>query len=165
MQRWFGATLLLACLPVHADLIEEVRCREVGFSLAAERQDSAAFASYIDEDARFVGSAVYRGRAAVVQAWGVFFAEDGPRIRWRPQFVEVLQDGNLALTRGPYRMTATDGEGKVNETWGTFNSVWRVNEDGQWRVVFDAGSEAPGSPDAAAMALLEEPHSCDRAGG
>jgi ketosteroid isomerase-like protein len=66
----------------------------------------------------------------------------------------------LALTRGPYRMTTVDEEGKPQERRGTFNSVWRLHDDGQWRVVFDAGSPAQETPDEATRALLDEPADC-----
>ena len=65
-----------------------------------------------------------------------------------PQFVEVREDGKLALTRGPYKMINRDDEGHLTEHWGTFNSVWLLGGDGQWRVVFDAG-DGPGDAPAA----------------
>ena len=153
--------LLLTCLAclasttATADLLDDVRCREIGFSKSAERQDLVAFRSFIDADARFVGSSVLKGVDSITQAWSVFFAADGPIIKWRPQLVEVLEDGKLALSRGPYRILAKDPDGKPVENWGTFNSVWRLNEDGKWRVVFDAGSPAASEPDDATKALLD----------
>ncbi len=125
-----------------ADLADDVRCREIGFSKSVEAQNREWFASFIDPDARFVGNSVMRGTEAISEAWSGFFAEDGPPIKWRPQFIEVLEDGELALTRGPYRMITRDEQGIETEHWGTFNSVWRLNTDGEWRVVFDAGSDS-----------------------
>jgi len=143
-----------------ADPVEQVRCREVAFSISVETQDVALFASFIDADARFVGNSVLHGPDAIAEAWGGFFAEDGPIIKWRPRFVEVLEDGKLALTRGPYRMITTDDEGIEIERWGTFNSVWRLHEDGEWRVVFDAGSDPDESPADEVKALLDQEDNC-----
>ena len=61
-----------------ADVTHDVRCREIGFSQSAEMQDAALFKSFIDADARFVGNAVTRGPSAIIAAWSVFFAADGP---------------------------------------------------------------------------------------
>ena len=144
-----------------ADLAEDVRCREIAFSQSVEEQDLVRFRSFIDGDARFVGNAVSKGPAAIADAWSVFFAAEGPQIKWRPQFVEVLEDGKLALTRGPYRMVTTDEDGKKISNWGTFNSVWRMQADGEWRVVFDAGSPADKAPPEKIQALLEQEESCD----
>ena len=139
-----------------ADLVDEVRCREIAFSQAAETRDAEAFASFIDADARFVGNSVIRGPEAIAEAWAAFFADDGPAIKWRPQFVEVLEDGKLALSRGPYRMIVRDAEGKQVEGWGTFNSVWRLQEDGSWKVVFDAGNAAGEAPADEIQAVLAQ---------
>ena len=148
--------LVTLSLPALADLVDEVRCREIGFSQAAENRDADAFASFIDADARFVGNSVIKGPQAIAEAWASFFAEDGPAIKWRPQFVEVLDDGALALTRGPYRMIARDAEDNLVEGWGTFNSVWRLQEDGSWKVVFDAGNAATEAPADDIQALLAQ---------
>ncbi len=134
--------LVIIAGPASADLIDDVRCREIAFSQAAENKDAEAFASFIDADARFVGNSVIKGPQAITEAWASFFAEDGPAIKWRPQFVEVLEDGKLALTRGPFRVVSKDEDGNESERWGTFNSVWRLQDDGGWKVVFDAGSPA-----------------------
>ena len=148
--------LAIVASPAFADLIDEVRCREIAFSQAAENKDANAFASFIDADARFVGNSVIKGPQAIAEAWASFFAEDGPAIKWRPQFVEVLEDGELALTRGPYRMIARDAEDKQVEGWGTFNSVWRRQKDGSWKVVFDAGNPAGEAPADEIQALLAQ---------
>jgi uncharacterized protein (TIGR02246 family) len=156
-----SSVLLTACSAEIADPSDHVRCREIGFSNSVETQDAELFASFIDDDARFVGNAVTQGPDAIVAAWGVFFSDDGPAIKWRPRFVEVLENGKLALTRGPYRMTTTDEEGIAKEHWGTFNSVWRLNADGEWRVVFDAGSDSNETPADEVKALLDQEDSCD----
>ena len=144
-----------------ADLADQVRCREIGFSISAETRNAESFVSFIDSDARFVGSSVTHGPAAIAEAWGAFFADNGPSIKWRPQFVEVLEDESLALTRGPYRMITTGENGEKAEHWGTFNSVWRLNEDGQWRVVFDAGDVSEEAPAIDVQGLLDKPDECD----
>lgn len=148
-----------AC-PAFADPAGDVRCREIGFSLAAEARDAQRFVSFIDGDARFVGSTVSRGPDEIVAAWSAFFEPDGPAIKWRPKYIEVLENGELALSRGPYRLTTRDDDGNQHERWGTFNSVWRLHADGVWRVVFDAGSAATESPDDETRALLDAEVDC-----
>jgi ketosteroid isomerase-like protein len=139
---------------------DEIRCREIGFSKSAEERNLEAFRSFIDTDARFVSNTVLRGVDAVTEAWAVFFTADGPSIKWRPEVVEVLENGELALSRGPYRVIAQDADGNLVENWGTFNSVWRLNDDGEWRVVFDAGSPAAAAPGDDERAFLDAADSC-----
>lgn len=161
-MKIFLVSIIGLILPslVAADPAAEVRCREIGFSQAAEERDLEAFRSFIDADARFVSDSVLRGVDAVAKAWAVFFTADGPRIKWRPQIVEVLENGKLGLSRGPYRVTARDEDGNEIERWGTFNSVWRLGTDGEWRVVFDAGSPAAAPPDQATRDLLDAADDC-----
>ena len=153
-------SILLISGAATADLARDVQCREIAFSQSVEQQNIAAFESLIDNDARFVGASVQRGAAEVTQAWSVFFAADGPRIRWRPQIVEVLNDGTLALSRGPYELTVRDADGNLKTQWGTFNSVWRMQSDGSWKVVFDAGTAASDSISDEQRAVLDAAVDC-----
>jgi len=154
------AALIFLTSSAYADVMDEVRCQEIAFSRSVENKNLESFRSFLDNDARFVGSGVTRGPEEIVSAWQVFFSDDGPDIKWRPRFVEVLEDGTLALTRGPYRMIDKDADGNPAEYWGTFNSVWRKNADGEWRVVFDAGNSAAKPPDEATQALLQNEDTC-----
>ena len=52
---------------------------------------------------------------------------------WHLNVVEVLDSGDLAISSGPI----LNAEGKE---LGRFNSIWRREADGQWRVIFDKGS-------------------------
>ncbi len=158
--RLIVAASLLAAAIAAADLAEDVRCREIGFSQSVENQDIDAFRSFIDADARFVGSGVLRGVDQIAEGWSVFFKPEFPTIKWRPQIVEVLDDGKLALSRGLYISTAANADGETVESWGTFNSIWRLNDDGVWRVVFDAGSPAGADPDEETRALLAQQDDC-----
>lgn len=154
------ATLFFLVSCARADLQNDLRCREIAFSQSVENKNLELFKSFIDSDARFAGKSVLKGPNEIASAWQLFFSDDGPAIMWRPKFVEILEDGTLALTRGPYRMNTTDTDGNAVEQWGTFNSVWRKNADGKWRVVFDAGSDAREPPDEATQELFRQDDNC-----
>lgn len=126
-----GALSAQAASPV--ELAEEVRRRELAFAQTMADRDPVAFATFLAEDAVFSsGPNVFRGRQAVVEAWKGFFEGPTAPFSWEPDFVEVLESGTLASSSGP--VLAPDGQ-RVN----TFNSVWRLEKDGKWRVVFDRG--------------------------
>jgi len=152
--------ILIFPITAMADVTDDVRCHEVGFSRSVETKDIAAFQAFIDADARFVSGTVTRGIADISTAWGVFFSDNAPKMKWRPQFIEVLDDGTLALSRGPYRMIVQGPDGTVTEHWGTFNSVWRKQDDGSWKIIFDAGNESDEAPPEEIRRLLDQEFSC-----
>jgi ketosteroid isomerase-like protein len=134
-----AAALLPAELPAQAPpaaltaLTRQVFVAESSFAATMASRDSVAFARFIAPDAVFFGEkAVLRGKPAVVEGWSRFFAGRDAPFSWRPEKVEVLDSGSLALSTGPVH----DPEGRQI---GTFSSIWRRESDGSWRVVFDKG--------------------------
>jgi ketosteroid isomerase-like protein len=120
-------------------LTRQVFVAESSFAATMAARDSIGFARFIAPDAVFFGErSVQRGKAAVVERWGRFFAGPAP-FSWRPEQVEVLDSGGLALSTGP----VFDPEGRQI---GTFTSIWRRQPDGTWRVVFDKGCNCERGP-------------------
>jgi ketosteroid isomerase-like protein len=112
---------------------QEVRARETAFAKSMADRDLAAFASFISPEAIFVGAGgTTRGPKDIAAAWKRFF--DGPDapFSWKPEAVEVLASGNLALSSGP----VFDPKG---QRIGTYNSTWRRDTDNVWRIIFDNG--------------------------
>ena len=122
---------------------EQVRQAELAFANSVLDDRPDLFAAFLDEHAIFVGSSgVTRGKAAVVEAWKGYFGEKRPYFEWHPEIVELSGDGELGLSRGPWTYRGVGADGNPVEASGTFNSVWRRQSDGTWRVVFDAGCGA-----------------------
>jgi ketosteroid isomerase-like protein len=117
-------------------LAHQVFAAESAFARTLAARDSQAFATFVAPDAIFIsrGGALH-GRAAVAAGWQSYFEGPAAPFSWAPEVVEVLESGTLALSSGPVR----DPGGRQI---GTFNSIWRRDSDGQWRVVFDKGCPA-----------------------
>ncbi|MFG1691510.1 YybH family protein [Gemmatimonadota bacterium] len=112
----------------------EVEAREIAFAKTMADRDLDAFLTFVSPEAIFFsGNEPLRGRDAIAQGWAPFFEGAAAPFSWHPDVVEVLESGRLALSSGPVR-------GASGEVVGRFNSVWRKDRDGQWRVVFDKGS-------------------------
>ena len=58
-------------------------------------------------------------------------------LSWKPDFVDVSSAGDLGYTYGTYLYTVTDSIGKVQQSKGIFHTVWKKQDDGQWRFVWD----------------------------
>ena len=115
-----------------AALADGLRQTEAAFAKTMADRDHAAFTSFLAGETVFMGRTTQRGKAAVAAAWKRFY--EGPKapFSWRPERVEVLDSGALGMTSGP----VFDEAGR---RIGTFNSVWRREADGQWRIIFDIG--------------------------
>ena len=143
MTTWVGLfTLcgsLAACAVPHAPASgtlprDAVFAAERAFAGSMADRDLQAFARHVSDDAVFFGTPEpLRGRAAIVQHWSRWYTGAQAPFSWEPDQVEVLAGGSLAHSSGPVR----DPQGKVV---ARFNSVWRLEPDGHWRVVFDKGS-------------------------
>ncbi len=124
----------------------EVRAREIAFAKSMADRDLAAFATFVSEEALFLGPTVLRGRAAVAEGWKSFFEDPKAPFSWAPEHVEVVASGALAISTGPVH-------DPTGQRVGTFTSTWRREPDGRWRVVLDSGCPpcpcADSSPEAA----------------
>jgi ketosteroid isomerase-like protein len=140
--RWAGGAvvaLLTIALGVvgagaasHDAVADHVRAREVAFARTMADRDHTAFTTFVSKEALFVDATVLRGREAVAEAWKPLFEGAEAPFSWEPERVEVIGSGTLAISTGPVRNA--DGE-----RIGTFNSTWRLEDDGEWRVVIDIG--------------------------
>lgn len=134
------AALLAACMARGArgpqdELRRQVMETERAFAATMKARDFEAFGGFLSKEAVFMqADGAKRGREAVTRAWRGYF--DGPEapFSWAPDAVEVLDSGTLAYSSGP----VLDRSGKPV---GRFNSVWRLEGPGTWRVVFDRGCD------------------------
>jgi ketosteroid isomerase-like protein len=115
-------------------LAEQVRRTESAFAATMARRDHLAFTTFLSEQAIFIdGEAVSRGKAAVAAAWMPLFNGAAAPFSWAPDAVQVLDDGSLAHSSGLVR----NPKGRAV---ARFNSIWRQESPGVWRIVFDKGS-------------------------
>jgi ketosteroid isomerase-like protein len=134
------STLMLAVAsqarPTNAELKKQVSEHERAFAATMKARDHAAFTSFLAEEAVFFSGpgVVLRGRDAIASGWRIFY--DGPQapFSWEPEEVEVVDSGTLAYSGGP----VYDAAGK---RVGRFNSIWRLEAPGRWRIVFDRGEQ------------------------
>ena len=147
MNALLMAALLAATAPAetNAQLAEQVRQTETAFARTMADRDHGAFVSFLADETVWFGRTVLRGKDAVAKAWKPLYEGKQAPFSWRPETVEVLDSGTLALSSGP----VFDPSGKQTNT---FTSIWRRDADGKWRIIFDKGSPvcdpapAPPSP-------------------
>lgn len=135
MPKFYLVLLLAGGLSAqpNASLTEQVRRTEIAFAKTMADRDHTAFASFLAEEAIFVSSnRVLRGAKEVAAGWRRFYEGPQAPFSWEPGRVQVLDSGTLAFSSGPVR----DKSGK---RVGTFNSIWRREPGGNWKIVIDHG--------------------------
>jgi ketosteroid isomerase-like protein len=116
-----------------ASLKRQVFVAESSFAASMAKRDLKAFASHLSPEAIFFGdTTVMRGKQAVLDGWRGFFTKPEAPFSWKPDVIEVLPSGNLAISNGP----VFDPAGKKV---GNFSSIWRREADGSWLIIFDKG--------------------------
>lgn len=134
------AALLTGCAapsvrpPVDRAAVErQVADTERAFAKTMADRDLAAFSSFLSEETVFfTGPQPLRGKQAVTDGWKRFYEKPAAPFSWKPDRVEALDSGTLALSTGP----VFDPAGKCI---GRFTSIWRQEAPGVWKIVFDKG--------------------------
>jgi len=117
-------------------LAQQVADTERAFADTMAKRDFAGFVSFLAEETVFFsGATPLRGKDTVAAAWKPYYEGAAAPFSWEPDNVQVLDSGTLALSSGP----VYDPQGK---RVATFNSVWRLEPGGEWKIVFDKGCEA-----------------------
>ncbi|NQD35951.1 nuclear transport factor 2 family protein [Permianibacter sp. IMCC34836] len=136
----FVAALLSGCAhrpPAATELARlqaEVAETERAFARTMAERNHAAFTGFLADDTIFISGASHlRGKQAVADAWKPLYEAPTAPFSWEPEFVEIQNSGQLALSSGPVR----DGSGKVI---AQFSSIWRHEAPGVWRIIFDRGN-------------------------
>ena len=133
-----GASVIGLSSPVlsqnHSSALKhDVFVAESSFAASMAERNFEAFGSHVSPEAIFFGdTTVMRGKAAVLRSWRRFFEKPDPPFSWKPDVIEVLPSGTLALSSGP----VFDTKG---QQVGTFSSIWRRERDGRWLIIFDKG--------------------------
>ena len=121
--------------PSNAELKQQVADTERAFAATMKQRDLAAFTSFLsDETVFYSGPTPLRGKEQVTAFWKKFYDGRDAPFSWEPDQVDVTDSGTLAHSSGP----VYDPKGKLI---ARFNSVWRQEAPGKWRIVFDKGQD------------------------
>lgn len=118
-----------------AELERQVKDTERAFAKTMADRDFTAFTGFLSDEAVFLsGPTPLRGKQRVADAWKPYYAKPAAPFSWEPERVQVLESGTLAWSTGPVR----DAKGRHI---ANFNSIWRQESPGVWRIVFDNGAD------------------------
>jgi ketosteroid isomerase-like protein len=116
------------------------------FAAAVAEGGSEAWASWFADDGSMIreGEGEVRGRTEIRNAVAAL-DQPGVSLHWEPLRADIAASGDLGWTTGTYLSEARGEDGTVNRGEGRYVSIWRLQEDGSWKVVMDLGNPT-GSP-------------------
>ena len=62
---------------------------------------------------------------------------------WQPGRAEISQNGDLGYTWGTFEMRGQVMDGKIQNTYGKYVSLWKKQADGTWRIVLHSNNSSP----------------------
>ncbi len=107
-------------------------------AMAMEKGIAEAFWYYADSNAtiRRQQDTLIHGKEAIKNYYSADYYKTAT-VTWSPDFISVAKSGDMGYTYGPYTWQSKDSAGKVNEVKGVFHTVWKKQQDGSWKYVWD----------------------------
>ena len=108
-------------------------------NMAQDEGIAAAFLHFAADSAVLMrNNKLIVGKAAIEISFGNNFAkQEGVSLTWEPEFVDVAKSGDLGYTYGKYIYSVTDSSGAISRDTGIFHTVWKLQENGEWKFVWD----------------------------
>lgn len=82
------------------------------------------------------GRKVVNGKKAI-REWYQNDVRPNETLTWKPSYVDVSSSGDMAYTYGDFIFTSIDSTGTKKQNTGIFHTVWKRQEDGTWKFVWD----------------------------
>jgi len=123
---------------------ETLKHMESEFMKAALEEGSAGYMSFYADDAVELpnGSEAIAGKENIAK--GMTFLDDkNNRLTWSPVGADISTSGDLGYTWGRYEFhsKAKDGSEKIER--GKYMTIWKMQDDGSWKVAVDMGNTGP----------------------
>ncbi len=117
---------------------QEIADTEKAFCEMAQKEGIVrAFEFYAAEDGVIKrGKNVIKGKSEI-KAWYKNDTKPGDTLTWIPAFIDVSTSGDMGYTYGDYHFAYLDSLGNQKESRGIFHTVWKRQQDGSWRFVWD----------------------------
>lgn len=122
-----------------AKAVNEIQNAEKEFAqMAAEKGIAESFWYFADSNAviRRGNDSLIHGKEQIRRFYSDAFYSTA-KVQWSPDFTDASEDGNLGYTYGKYTWRVQDSIGKISEYKGVFHTVWKKQNDGSWKYVWD----------------------------
>ena len=126
------------------DAVDELFAADRAFSArSAEIGAGPAFVEFASQNVRaFPGGAVtLKGKNALIE-WTSDWSMDRT-IAWEPEEAFASSSGDFGYTWGYATFTRVDDAGETITNHGKYVTIWRRQQNGEWKWIADLGNSAP----------------------
>ena len=126
----------------HEEDESAIREIEMEAKKAAARRDLERYICFYADDASLFwpGTPLVTGKDAIRELMNAFFAMPSFSLSFQTLKVQVSQSGDLAYSYGINTVTFTDPNGNAVSDRGKYLTVYRKQQDGNWKVTADIGN-------------------------
>ena len=125
--------------PNKENVKQEIEKAEKDFAqMAADKGIAEAFYFFADSNATIKrqNDTLIHGKEAIKNFYSAPFYQKAT-VKWSPDFVQASKNGDLGYTYGKYVWSSIDSLGKPISFSGVFHTVWKRQDDGSWKYVWD----------------------------
>lgn len=116
---------------------------EAKFAKDVAEKGGAGFAEWFADDGVVLGNGVAPlvGKVAIEKS--ATWSPKDYQLTWTPTDAMMGPSGDMGFTWGHYEGNSKDANGNPVKTSGRYMTIWRMEKDGTWKVVLDAGANEP----------------------
>jgi hypothetical protein len=138
-----AAMLLFSCgqFADTESLKQELINTDLAFSkLSVEKGKNFAFSTYIHEKGILIrpNGLPYVGKS-VLDSLQKLRPDTAYTLKWKPLFADAAQSGEMGYTHGVWHLSTKD-----TSLMGTYFTVWKKDENGNWKFILDGGNDGLG---------------------
>ena len=125
---------------------EEILSVDKNFSKMSEQTGmKQAFLKYAADEVVMLrqNSHPQIGKMAMAERFSSF-SDTGFVLTWEPLFADIAASGELGYSYGIYSSTSKDSIGNPVLEKGTYVSIWKRDNEGNWKFVLDTGNDGLG---------------------
>ena len=113
--------------------------------LSLEKGMNVAFMEYLAEDGALLrpNNMPITGKEKIKEHFSR--PDTNFTLTWEPLFADVAASRDLGYTYGTYKIEMKGPDGAPMSSEGTYVSIWKKDNNGNWKFVMDTGNQGLGS--------------------
>ena len=127
---------------------ELIKTEEDFYNATQERGWGQAFIDFADDSPTLLRQDAYPviGKDALIN---LYKGKESNilNLKWSPLKADVSNDGSLGYTYGNWIYTFKNKEGKEENVYGNYVTIWKRQPNGKWKFVLDGGNTTPAPKD------------------